>query len=100
MTHPPAAPMQVYSADERGIMLAQMELVSAQFYRAATRIGNHPFIEFAGLMNEYIKIWRDANAKSIDFTQCNTHAGNHLAMAPYQVDHVNEKRECFLSIEV
>jgi hypothetical protein len=88
---------QVYSADERRMMLAQMELASAQFYRAATRIGNHPFIEFTGLMNEYIKTCRAAHDKGIDFTQCNKHAGNHLPMVPHQVDYVNEKLECIFT---
>jgi hypothetical protein len=90
-------PQQVYSADERRIMLEQMELASAQFYRTATRLGNHPFIEFAGLMNEYIKACGAAHARGVDFTQCNKHSSRHLPMEPFQVDYVNEKLECIFT---
>jgi hypothetical protein len=90
-------PQQVYSHKERETMLAQMELASSNFYRAATSIGNHPFIEFTGLMNEYIKVCRDAHAKGLDFTQCNKHAGHELPMAPHQIDYVNEKLECIFT---
>jgi hypothetical protein len=90
-------PQQVYSHKERETMLAQMELASASFYRAATSIGNHPFIEFTGLMNEYIKVCRDAHANGMDFTQCNKHAGHELPMAPHQIDYVVEKLECIFT---
>jgi len=42
--------------------LDAMAQASGAFYAAAIRIGNHPFIEFTGLMNEYIKICADADA--------------------------------------
>ncbi len=67
------------------------------FYRDAVSIGNHPFIEFAGLMNEYILACRRAHAEGIDFTQCNRHTGNPLPLHPTMSDYINEKLECIFS---
>jgi hypothetical protein len=50
MSH--AKPDEVYSAEERAVMLDAMKRASNAFYAAAVKIQNHPFIEFAGLMNE------------------------------------------------
>jgi hypothetical protein len=85
---------QVYSFAEREIMLKKMHDASMAFYSWATSIGNHPFIEFTGLLNEYIKICRTAHEMGIDFTQCNTHTGMKLPVPPYSVDYINEKLEC------
>ena len=82
---------------ERKKALKQMQAVSDGFYDHAVKIGVHPFIEFCGLMNEYIKACEAANAKGIDFTECNTHTGQQLPMAPYNVEYVNEKLECIFT---
>lgn len=71
-----------------------MQVVSDNFYQNATRIGNHAFIEFCGLMNEYIKACRDAIGKGIDFTQANVHTGLPLPLASYQIDYIFEKFSC------
>lgn len=78
-------------------VLQQMRLVSRGFYAQAVAIGNHPFIEFAGLMNEYIQACEDAAGNGIDFTQCNTHSGKDLPLLGYQVDYSNEKLECIFT---
>lgn len=52
----------------------KMQEVSNEFYRKAIQIGNHPFIEFAGLMNEYIKMCTQTWDKGIDFTQAHVHS--------------------------
>lgn len=83
--------------DERQTALTGMRLASAAFYRAAVQIGNHPFIEFAGLMNEYIKACEAAHKQGIDFSECNTHSGQNLPMAPFMVNYVNEKLECIFT---
>ena len=80
--------------EERTIALRKMHDASAAFYRAATQIGNHPFIEFTGLINEYLKACEEAHAAGIDFTECNTHSGTRLPMAPHMIEYVNEKLEC------
>lgn len=78
-------------------MLAQMQAASDAFYRSAVAIGNHPFIEFTGLMNEYIAACQEAAKAGIDFTMCNAHTGRHLPLAPFRVDYINEKLGCIFT---
>ena len=48
-------------------VVKQMHEASSAFYVSAVKIGNHPFIEFCGLMNEYIKMCQNALDQAIDF---------------------------------
>lgn len=82
---------------EREKALTEMQSASDHFYREAIRIGNHPFIEFTGLINEYIKAARHAHEADIDFSQCNTHSGRHLPLEEFQVAYINEKLECIFT---
>jgi hypothetical protein len=82
---------------EREDMLKRMQAVSHLFYIQARAIGNHPFIEFAGLMNEYIKACHSAHDKGIDFTNCNTHSGQELPLEDFEVKYINEKLECIFT---
>lgn len=90
-------PETVHSAEEREWMLEQMQAVKNGFYAAAQRIGNHPFVEFAGLLHEYIEACRVAHAAGIDFTQCNSHSGVALPLHNHQVDYINEKLGCIFT---
>ena len=85
------------TSTERTEALRQMEAASKAFYAAAVQIRVHPFIEFCGLMNEYIKVCREAHQLGIDFTECSTHTGQDLPMPPHSVDYVNEKLECIFT---
>jgi hypothetical protein len=91
------APEAWSTPEQRERMLEQMRAVASGFYMQAVRIGCHPFIEFAGLMNEYIKCCGEAHKQGIDFTRCNTHTGHHLPMRPFEVKYVNEKLECIFT---
>lgn len=82
---------------EREVALRQMRAASATFYAQAVQIGNHPFIEFCGLMNEYISACQSAHDAGIDFSHCNTHTGQHLPMRDHMIDYVNEKLECIFT---
>lgn len=84
-------------ADEREVALAQMQKASAAFYRSAIAIGNHPSIEFAGLMTEYINACHAAHEAGIDFTECNRHSGQVLPLHPVMSHYLNEKLECIFS---
>lgn len=86
-----------YSAAEREAMLVRMRAASSAFYADAVRIGCHPFIEFTGLMNEYIKCCEDAHRQGIDFASCNTHSGQDLPMPGHSVGYINEKLECIFT---
>ena len=83
--------------EERSMALSAMYAASNYFYRDAVKIGVHPFIEFAGLMNEYIKACESAHDKGIDFSACSKHSGQNLPMADFMVDYVNEKLECIFT---
>lgn len=84
------------TADPDELLDAMQELSDA-FYLRAIRIGVHPFIEFAWLMNEYIKCCRIAHERGINFADCNKHSGQHLPMESFQVRYVNEKLECIFT---
>lgn len=82
---------------ERDAALTQMKAASDKFYSDAIKIGNHPFVEFAGLMNEYILACTQAHQRGINFTACSAHTGQPLPMHPNQVKYVNEKLECIFA---
>lgn len=80
--------------DEREAALTAMQVAANAFYCAAIKINVHPFIEFAGLMNEYIKVCRQAHAAGIDFSDCSRHTGRSLPLHAHQIDYINEKLDC------
>ncbi len=85
-----------YSPEELKTMLGAMRLASSAFYRDAVRIGCHPFIEFTGLMNEYIALCEAALAKGIDFTETTAHGSGAvvLPMRSFHREYLNEKLQC------
>lgn len=85
------------NAKEREVAIVRMHAASRVFYRQSCDIGNHPFIEITGLMNEYIKACEAAHEQGIDFSECNTHSGLDLPLQPYSVDYINEKLECIFT---
>lgn len=80
--------------DQRTEALIKMRDASKKFYAAACATNNHPFIEFTGVINEYIKACEKAHEQDIDFSECNTHTGTQLPMEPFMVNYINEKLEC------
>lgn len=78
-------------------ILEGMRATSARFYADAIRLGNHPFIEFTGLMNEYILACEHAHKQGIDFTQCNTHTGQVLPLESYLRRYLAEKLDCIFA---
>lgn len=86
-----------YSKVQLQSMIHHMRSTSNDFYGAAVDIGNHPFIEFTGLINEYIDCCQQALNKGVDFTECSTHSGKELPMMDHQVKYTNEKLECIFT---
>jgi len=74
--------------------LRRMQTASNQFYSGAVHAGNHAFIEFTGLMNEYIQLCAQALREGVDFTKCNIHNGEPLPMRPHNADYLAQKLEC------
>lgn len=84
-------------AKQREHALQEMRQVTDDFYRSAVKIGNHPFIEFAGLMHEYIQACELAHRQGIDFSDCSIHSGKQLPLLPTMGDYINEKLECIFT---
>ena len=85
---------------ERERALAAMRSASRQFHVAAICISCHPFIEFTGLINQYIEACEMAHKAGIDFTECNKHSGQALPMADHMTRYVNEKLECIFTGQI
>lgn len=75
-------------------MLRKMREASAVFYGLAAQTSCHPFLEFTGLMNEYIKCCEEAHSNGIDFAACSAHTGQTLPMHQCSIDYINEKLGC------
>jgi hypothetical protein len=87
----------IYTPEELRAMISKMTKASNAFYAAAIQIGAHAFIEFTGLMNEYIKVCAEALARGEDFTLANTHTGKPLPMYPHEAAYLAEKLQCIFS---
>ncbi len=83
--------------EQREKALAQMQEVNDWFYSQAIQIGNHPYIEFCGLLNEYVKACKAAHDQGIDFSECNKHSGDVLPLANFMSRYINDKLDCIFS---
>jgi hypothetical protein len=82
--------------------LKLMQKASNEFYIASANSQCHAFIEFTGLMNEYIKLCEDfqkANPDK-DFRSLNAHSGKSLKLKPYQIHYIKEKLDCIYQEEI
>lgn len=57
----------------------------------------HAFIEFCGVMNEYLKIAGDLAVLGVDFRQLNKHTGAVAEVEPYRIQYLGEKLDCIFS---
>jgi len=80
--------------EEREVALKQMTAAKDEFYKWAVNVRNHPFIEFAGLMHEYIQIARGAQEEGIDFSDATAHHEIALPIKNFQADYLGEKFDC------
>ena len=83
--------------DELREALVAMKRISNEFYDKATRLNVHPFIEFTGLINEYIQCCAAALNDGIDYADCNKHLDNHLPVPSHSVSYINSKLECIFT---
>ncbi|MCC3586675.1 hypothetical protein [Microcoleus sp. PH2017_30_WIL_O_A] len=69
-------------------ILVAMKAASANYYREAIATNCHTFIEFIGLINEYIKI--------CERTQTSAHhtGGPRLHVEQWECDYINDKLRC------
>jgi len=87
MTQPQAA-NAITTPAEREEMLAVMRRAKDSFYFMAVQVGDHRFVEFAGMIGEYIKLCEAAHEKGYDLTEL------HHVMRPYHAHYVGEKIGC------
>jgi hypothetical protein len=78
----------------RAEMLASMRRTTDAFYRAAIVSGVHAFIEFCGLMNEFIEVCRDADADGVAFENANVHSTSVLPLRAIRAAYLAEKLKC------
>lgn len=83
-----------HTPEQRTKILAAMRKMAEAFYPQAAQTGCHPWIEFTGLLNEYITVCQLAHEQGIDFTQANTHTGQALPFQPYHASYLAEKLNC------
>lgn len=83
-----------HTDEELDQILRGMRATSDRFYSGAFVVGNHAFIEFCGLMNEYIEMCKTAKANGQDFTLANKHSNSSLKVEPYQIKYLAEKFDC------
>lgn len=87
-------PMTDLRRGELLVIISKMRSTSAVFYGMSINCGNHAFIEFTGLMNEYIKVCERAVTDGIDFTLASTHTGVALPFQEHHRRYLLEKLEC------
>lgn len=76
----------------------RMQTVSNAFYYSAINVGNHAFIEFCGLMNEYIKVCEHTLEAGEDFTATTAHGqGIALRMEDFHRRYLAEKLGCIFA---
>jgi hypothetical protein len=68
--------------------LQRMRFAIDQFYAFAQIIGNHTFLEFAGLMSAYVTSCQAMHERGIDFM---TH---HLEIEDHRAGYLGEKLHC------
>lgn len=78
-------------------ILQAMTIASDNYYREAIATNCHTFIEFTGLINEYIKICqRNLKQRGVDFTKTSAHCpgGPRLQIEEWELDYINDKLRC------
>lgn len=84
-----------YTKTEVEAALVKMRAASSAFYVAACSSGCHAFIEFTGLMNEYIKVCeRMTSQGDTSWMTANTHTDVPLALFPFEASYLAEKLDC------
>lgn len=79
-----------YTPEEEKEAITAMENAAKVFYGMAVATNVHAFIEFTGLMNEFIKICRNTPG----FMMANTHNERPLNMERFHVAYLAEKLDC------
>lgn len=96
-TQQPMPPLEVLSEERKAEldrMIEEMQIAANAFYIMARDTNCHPFVEFCGFMNEYIKICKDALAEGVDFSFSTEHSGLPIPIKEHQGKYIAEKFGC------
>lgn len=87
---------------QREACLRWMRAASGGFYYMAVKAGNHAFIEFTGLMNEYIEACQRAADSGVDFRFASKHSGkgSQLPVPEHACKYIREKLDCIYGLDV
>lgn len=85
---------EIYTEEELKEMVRKMQRVTSDLYPKLCATGCHTFIEFCGLMNEFIKVCEQAAQDGIQFPLANEHSGIVLPVATYNLMYIAEKLRC------
>ncbi len=86
--------LEEYTPEQRKQILTKMRTASEIFYSLAAGAGCHAFIEFTGLMNEFIKLCAEADEQGLDWIRANVHGDRQLPFKPWHIEYLSEKLEC------
>jgi hypothetical protein len=77
-------------------VLNAMKIAAHNYYREAIATNCHTFIEFTGLINEYIKICERNLNQGVDFTKTSTHCPGEpeLHIEDWELAYINDKLRC------
>jgi hypothetical protein len=78
-------------------ILEAMNIAAHNYYREAIATNCHTFIEFTGLINEYIKICeRNLKQRGVDFTKTSAHCPcePRLQIEDWELNYLNDKLRC------
>lgn len=78
----------------RAEALRRMQDASDTFYGLAVQTRCHAFIEFTGLLNEYIDLCHKAEAEGINWIMANTHNRTPMPIREHNIDYLAEKLDC------
>ena len=85
---------EAYTPEERQEILAKMHATSQVFYGMAVASGCHAFIEFTGLMNEFLQVCEEAEEAGRPWIHANGHNPEHLRFQPRHIEYLSEKLGC------
>lgn len=76
--------------------LKLMKSASETFYGMAIQTQCHAFVEFTGLINEYIDACQDFQRQNPadDFRECNVHSGKKINFPHFRLQYLQEKLTC------
>lgn len=86
--------------EQRKEILQRMRGASNTFYAMAAMAGCHAFIEFTGLMNEFIKLCETAEARGLPWIRANIHGDVHLPFEAHHIEYLSEKLECIYGTRI